>query len=87
MEHFPHWDHDTSRTLMEEMNEIIGSGKSELMAANLMHDKYPDYSVESIRSKQNKYQRNGGLSHINQIFNDCEIAEIIGILETFSLVN
>ncbi len=87
MDSHPHWDHDDSRHLMEEMGQLIASGKSQRKAAETVHLKHTEHTASSIRNKFQRFKDSGGRSHINQIFTDSEIEEIIGCLEAWSLAN
>ena len=87
MDSHPHWGHDESRHLMEEMEQLIASGESGRKASEILHIKYPSHTSSSIRNKFLRYKESGGRSHGNQIFTDSEIEEIIGCLEAWSLAN
>ena len=87
MEGAPHWDHDDSRHIIEEVEKLVKDGLSARKAAAQVQLNHLEHSAEDIRSKYNRYLRNGGRSHGNQIFTDSEIEEIIGCLQAWSLAN
>ena len=55
MESHPHWEHDDSRHIMEEMDELTKEGMSKNMAAITVQLKHQEHSSESIRKKYNRY--------------------------------
>ena len=87
MEGAPHWDHDDSRHIIEEVEKLVKDGLSARKAADQVQLNHLGHSAEDIRSKYKRYLRNGGRSHGNQIFTDSQIEEIIGCLQAWSLAN
>jgi hypothetical protein len=87
MEGAPHWDHDDSRHIIEEVEKLVKDGLSARKAADQVQLNHLEHSAEDIRSKYKRYLRNGGRSHGNQIFTDSQIEEIIGCLQAWSLAN
>lgn len=87
MEGAPHWDHDDSRHIIEEVEKLVKGGLTARKAAAQVQLNHLEHSAEDIRSKYRRYLGNGGRSHGNQIFTDSQIEEIIGCLEAWSLAN
>ena len=81
MEGAPHWDHDDSRHIIEEVEKLVKDGLSARKAADQVQLSHLEHSAEDIRSKYKRYLRNGGRSHGNQI---CECRD--GIVVSYTIL-
>lgn len=60
------------------------NGMTQMKAVVTVNRNHPEHTVDSIRSKHNRYLKNGGRSDGHQIFTDSEIEQIIGCLQAWS---